>query len=91
VPKCRYPPAEPGDICTTGAVAGGPAAFSLDRFYRGERITVFLANAPQNLNRELKLLPDTNGPATLLRTFGTIFPWRIKNGLAISVGNFDCR
>jgi len=43
-----------------------------------------MANAPQNLNRELKLLPDTNGTVTLLRAFGTVLPWRREDGLPIA-------
>jgi hypothetical protein len=66
------------------AVTGGPAAFALDQFYRGEQVPIFLANAPDQLNRQLKLLRDTNGTVTLLKMFGTLFPWRVQNDLPIA-------
>jgi hypothetical protein len=66
------------------AATGSAAAFALDRYYRGEPLAIFLAEAPPQLTRELKLLPDANGTATLLHAFGTLFPWRIQDNLPIA-------
>jgi hypothetical protein len=66
------------------AVTGAPAAFRLQRFYRGEQIPVFVGGAPDRLTRDLKLLPDKNGAVILLRKFGTLLPWRVERGLAVA-------
>ena len=66
------------------AVTGAPAAFRLQRFYRGEEVPVFIGTAPDRLTRDLKLLPDKNGTVTLLREFGTLFPWQVEGGIPIA-------
>ena len=66
------------------AITGAPAAFRLQRFYRGEEIPIFLGTAPNRLTRELKLLPDKNGVLTLLHEFGTLFPWRVEGGVPVA-------
>jgi hypothetical protein len=66
------------------AVTGAPAAFRLQRFYRGEQLPVFLGTVPDRLTRDLKLLPDKNGTVTLLREFGTLFPWRVEGSVPIA-------
>jgi hypothetical protein len=65
-------------------VTGAPAAFRLQRFYRGEQIPILLGTAPDCLTRDLKLLPDKNGAVILLRGFGTLFPWRVERGLPVA-------
>jgi hypothetical protein len=66
------------------AATGAPAAFRLQRFYRGEEVPVFIRTVPDRLTRDLKLLPDRNGTVTLLREFGTLFPWRVEGGIPIA-------
>ena len=66
------------------AVTGAPAAFRVQRFYRGEEIPIFLGTAPDRLTRDLKLLPDKNGVLTLLHEFGTLFPWRVEGGVPVA-------
>ena len=66
------------------ALTGAAAAFQLQRFYRGEDVAVFIGTAPERLARDLKLLPDRNGTFTLLRKFGTLFPWRVEGGLPVA-------
>lgn len=66
------------------AVTGAPAAFRLQRLYRGEEVPVFIRTVPDRLTRDLKLLPDKNGTVTLLREFGTLFPWRVEGGVPIA-------
>jgi hypothetical protein len=52
------------------AVTGGPAAYALDRFYRGEDVPLFVDHFPQSLPRTLRLVSDRQGPVTVLRAFG---------------------
>jgi hypothetical protein len=57
------------------ALTGGAGAYELDPFYRGEETPVFLSSYGQVLQRELMLLPDRQGPITLLRLFGPQVIW----------------
>jgi len=59
------------------ALTGGPGAYELDRFYRGEETPVFIGarTITEQLKRELKLLPDTRGPITCLHLFGDAVLW----------------
>ena len=66
------------------AATGGLAAFALERLPRDERITIFLASRPEELQPELKLSPDRNGSVSLLRSFGTLFPWRLLHGMPVA-------
>jgi transcriptional regulator with AbiEi antitoxin domain of type IV toxin-antitoxin system len=66
------------------AVTGGQAAFALKGLPRAERVTVFLESIPEHLEPELKLSVDEEGSVTLLRSFGTSFPWRTQAGIPIS-------
>lgn len=58
------------------AVTGAAAAFALQRFYRGPHTPIFVEKEDGDLRRALRLLPDTTGPITLLRTFGPIVFWK---------------
>lgn len=66
------------------AVAGGPGAYALERFYRGEDIPVFVAPIAPAFQRSLKWVPDRNGPVTLLRGFGQRWVWRGVDGVQIA-------
>lgn len=57
-------------------VTGGPAAFALDRFYRGDEIPIFVTPFKPALQRALRLVSDRHGPVTLLRAFGREWAWR---------------
>jgi hypothetical protein len=65
------------------ALTGTQAAFVLERLYRGERTTFFWAGRPEHLDG-LNLVPDDKGTVTVLRSFGTIFPWRIQRGMPLA-------
>jgi hypothetical protein len=58
------------------AATGAPAAYALQRFYRGDEVPVFITELPSNIQRELRLVPDREGPVVLLRAFGTHWRWR---------------
>lgn len=58
------------------ALTGGPGAYALKRFYRGQQTPIFVEQATQDFLRELKLLPDSRGPVTLLQAFAKTVFWR---------------
>jgi len=58
------------------AVTGGQAAYALQHFYRDDRVPVFTAKLPSELQRELRLVPDRVGPVVLLRAFSNYCAWR---------------
>jgi hypothetical protein len=64
------------DLSIRWSVTGGPAAYVLQRFYRGLELPIFLDSFPEQLRRRLRILPDKTGPLILLRSFGTIPFWR---------------
>ena len=58
------------------AVTGAPAAFALQRFYRDDEVPMFLTDLRPDTQRELRLVPDREGPVLLFRAFGTHYAWR---------------
>jgi hypothetical protein len=56
------------------ALTGAAGAFELARFYRSEETQLFLdvGAVRDELQRDLKLLPDRRGPVTLFKFFGEI-------------------
>jgi len=58
------------------SVMGGPAAYAIQRFYRGLELPIFLDSFPEQLSRRLRILPDKTGPLILLHSFGTMPFWR---------------
>ena len=57
-------------------MTGGPAAYTLQKFYRGLELPVFIDAFSDQLRRRLRILPDKIGPIILLRSFGTVPFWR---------------
>jgi len=66
------------------AVTGGPAAYTLERFYRGEDVPLFIRRLSSELQRELKLVPDAHGPVVVLRAFGNLLAWRNVDDLVLA-------
>ena len=66
------------------SVTGGPAAFQLQHYYRAPEIPLFVEMAPDELLRKLRLLPDRNGPITLLRSFGVLPFWKEISGVTVA-------
>jgi hypothetical protein len=58
------------------ALSGGPAAEALQHFYCGSELPLFVSDDGAELRHRLRLLPDRNGPITLLRAFGELVFWR---------------
>lgn len=66
------------------AVTGAPAAFALQRFYRDDQVPVFLQELRPEAQRELRLVPDREGPVLLFRGFGTHYAWREAGDLWVA-------
>jgi hypothetical protein len=64
------------DLSIRWSVTGGPAAFALQKFYRGLELPVFVDSFSDQLRRQLRILPDKTGPIIFLRSFGTVPFWR---------------
>ena len=58
------------------SVTGGPAAYALQKFYRGSELPIFMDSFPDHLRRRLRILPDKTGPLIFLRSFGSVPFWR---------------
>jgi len=58
------------------ALTGGAGALELDRFYSGPETSLFVGGATRDVPRLMSLLPDRQGPITLLRLFSplVVFP-----------------
>lgn len=61
------------------ALTGGPAADLLQHFYRGPEVPMFLEPSSRRMAQELRLLPDNEGPVTLLRAFGETVFWQERD------------
>jgi hypothetical protein len=61
------------------ALTGGPAVDLLQHFYRGPEVPMFLEPSSRRIAQELRLLPDSEGPVTLLRAFGEVVFWQERD------------
>jgi hypothetical protein len=66
------------------AITGGPAAHLLHPYYRGPHTPIFATDAGRETRRLLRLLPDREGPITLLKAFGELVFWREMKSVTIS-------
>jgi hypothetical protein len=57
------------------SLSGGPAADHLQHFYRGPEVSLFLKPSTRAVVRQLRLLPDREGPVTILNAFGDLVFW----------------
>ena len=58
------------------SLSGGPAADFLQQFYHGPEATLFLHPSTRTTAQQLRLLPDRDGPVTILRAFGELVFWK---------------
>jgi len=72
------------DISVRWSLTGGPAAYELQHFYRGTEIPLFINTFSDTIIRHLRLLPDAQGPITLLRSFGTVSYWKAVAGKTLA-------
>lgn len=66
------------------AATGGPAAYDLQHFYRGEELPLFVSAGGAELERSAKILPDQKGPIVLLRSMGDLSFWRTADGTPVA-------
>ena len=61
------------------SLTGGAAAFELQRLYKGQELVLFVDNPTETTARQMRLLPDREGPITILRSFGSATHWKQIN------------
>jgi hypothetical protein len=59
--------------------ASGAAASELQRFYQGQELVLFVDNPSETIARQMRLIPDGEGPITILRSFGSATHWKRVN------------
>jgi hypothetical protein len=73
-----------GQVHAAWALTGAPAAYAMDRFYRGDDIPIFVDGFTAAMQRALRLLPDREGPIALLRPFGQRWTWKVIAGVPVA-------
>lgn len=68
------------DIGVLWSLTGGAGAYSLQHFYRGPEMALFVEPFSDALRRRMRLIPDKAGPLIFLRPFGTLPFWREMEG-----------
>lgn len=61
------------------ALTGAVAADLLQHFYHSNEVQIFLDPASRSVAQNLRLLPDREGPVTLLRAFGEVVFWQQRD------------
>ncbi len=61
------------------ALTGGPAVDLLQHFYRGPEVPMYVEPSSRTTAQDLRLLPDSEGPVTLLRAFGEVVFWEKRD------------
>ncbi len=63
------------------ALTGAAGAAELDRFYRGDETVIFIGDPSDAVPRQMALVPDRNGPITLLRLFSPLIVFPRSEGM----------
>jgi hypothetical protein len=66
------------------SLTGAAAAYHLQHYYKAPEVPLFVETSSDETFRKLRLLPDRNGPITLLRSFGVLPFWKEISGLTIA-------
>lgn len=66
------------------ALSGSIAAYQLQKFYKGSAATAFVQPSSADLLKRLRLLPDREGPITLLKAFGEVVFWRTMDHTSLA-------
>jgi hypothetical protein len=66
------------------ALTGGPAADALLHLYRTPDVPLFVRTADAATLRNFRLIPDRQGPVTLLRAFAPLVFWREVEGTTVA-------
>ncbi len=66
------------------SLTGGLAADLLQQFYRGPEIPLFINQWNPELQKQLRLLPDRQGPVMVMRAFGEPVFWRTIGNVTVA-------
>lgn len=66
------------------ALTGAPAADRLQHLYHSPDAALFVSAPAEAAARQLRLLPDRNGPVSLLSAFGDLVFWQPHDGLTLA-------
>ncbi len=66
------------------SLTGGPAVSLLQHFYNGVEMPVFVDRLTDDVQRQLRILPDKTGPIILMRSFGSLTRWKKIQGAEIA-------
>jgi hypothetical protein len=66
------------------ALTGGPAADALLHIYRTPDVPLFVRTSDTATLRNFRLMPDRQGPVTLLRAFAPLVYWREVEGTTLA-------
>jgi len=72
------------ETATRWSLTGGPAAFTLQRFYRGTETPVFVEVWTDAVPKRLRLIPDKTGPVIVFHSFGKLPFWKQVNDVTIA-------
>jgi len=65
-----------GQVGVQWSITGGWAAYRLQKFYKGQELTMFTENLGAAHLRQLRLLPDAKGQVLILRSIGAPCFWK---------------
>ena len=66
------------------SLTGGPAVSLLQHFYKGVEVPVFVDRLTDDVQRQLRVLPDKTGPIIFMRSFGSLCRWKKIQGAEIA-------
>ncbi|MGE0706266.1 MAG: type IV toxin-antitoxin system AbiEi family antitoxin [Vicinamibacterales bacterium] len=69
---------------TRFALTGGAGAERLQRYYNSPDFQVFVESWTPEIERQLRLIPDREGPITVLRAFGSLAFWKELDSIFVA-------
>lgn len=69
---------------TRWSLTGGPAAFALQRFYRGTETPFFVERWTDAVPKRLRIIPDKTGPLIVFHPFGKLPFWKEADDVTIA-------
>ncbi|MFZ0732133.1 MAG: type IV toxin-antitoxin system AbiEi family antitoxin [Candidatus Sulfotelmatobacter sp.] len=66
------------------SITGAPAAYRLQKFYRGLELPIFIESLNDQLRRRSRIIPDKSGPLIFLRSVSSITFWRESGSFPIA-------
>lgn len=69
---------------TKWSLTGGPAAFTLQRFYHGTETPLFVEHWTDTVPKRLRFIPDKTGPLIVFHSFGKLPFWKEADDVTIA-------